>query len=46
MAYFHRHQLAAVLNVSLSVFQMMFDSSRTSRMGGDDDFDDVALTHL
>ena len=34
MAYFQFHKLAAVLDASLSIFQMMFDSSRTNNMGG------------
>ena len=37
VAYFQYNQLVAVLDASLHVFQMTFDSSRTSRMGGDDD---------
>ena len=44
MAYFQHHKLAAILDASLSVFHMMFDSSRTNRMGGEDDFGDAVVT--
>jgi hypothetical protein len=46
VAYFQRHKLVAVLDALLTEFQMTFDSSRTNRMGGDDDFGDVAVTYL
>ena len=45
MAYFQHHKLAAVLDTSLSVYQMTFNSSHTNRMGGDDDFGDVAVKY-
>ena len=45
MAYVQHHKLAAVLHASLNVYQMTFDSSCTNRMGGDDDFGDVAVTY-
>ena len=45
VAYFQRHKLTAVLDASLSVFQMTLDSSHTNRMGGDDDFGDVTVTY-
>jgi hypothetical protein len=41
VAYFQRHKLVAVLDALLTEFQMTFDSSRTNRMGGDDDIGDV-----
>ena len=45
VACFLRHQLAAVLDASFSVFWMMFESSQTKRMGGDDHFGDDAPTY-
>ena len=45
MAYFQRHKFVAVLESSLSIFQMTVDSSRINRMGGDDDFGGIAVTY-
>jgi hypothetical protein len=45
VACFLCHQLAAVLDASFSVFRMTFAISQTKRMGGDDDFGDIASTY-
>ena len=46
VACFLRHQLAAVLDVSFSVFRMTFAISQTKRMGGDDDFGDIPPMYM
>ena len=45
VACFLRHQLVTVLYASFIVFQMTFEISPTTRMGGDDDFGDISPTY-
>jgi hypothetical protein len=45
-ACFQIHQLAAVLDVSLSVSQMTFDSLQTNGMGGDDNVCEFACAYV